>query len=238
MSSLTPASSDISAELLLNKLMNNQVKSSTGKTVTAAGRAMSSKLNSMGYEVGSAAGVVASGQGYVIAAQDQVTSMLTKLQEMQKLFAGTATNFSTAGASAGVIWKELATMEKAKLDGITLLKGGTGKVLDAGMGNKISILTKAVGTGLGKLSALKAYASTGGFTAGNKDAALTAIDEAIAQLTGYVADYGSSYNLLRDRVTVLNDLGKTFVDSAAEQTLTGGGGTSALLANVLGTSSV
>lgn len=235
--SLIATGSDLSAELILNKIMNNQVKTSTGKTITAAGRSVAAELTSAGYAAGAAAGNVASGQGYVLAAQTQVTEMVSKLQEMQNMIGGMASGNSTTykniGASAKDLLDYISSLSQAKLNGKNLLSG-SGLTLTAGMGVSITIINKTVSTGTGKLKNLTSVLGNTLTSATDATAALTAIDEALRELNGYIADYGISYKQLRDRVAVLNDLGQGFNEAAAAQSITATGGASDLLAAMLG----
>ena len=43
---VSSTTSSLASELLLNKIMNGQVQTSTGKSVTAAGRAVANRLSS------------------------------------------------------------------------------------------------------------------------------------------------------------------------------------------------
>lgn len=240
MASVNPASPEIASELLLNKIMNGQVKTPTGKTITAAGRAMSSQLNAAGYQAGAAAGAVASGEGYVLAAQSQVTEMLSKLQEMRTVLGGvvgTTGNYVAAGKQAQELLSYIGKISgtSAKLNGKNLFSAA-GMKLNAGMGVEMTVADIVVSLATGRL---KSVGTVGGTTAGVKDKAtadtkLAAIDAAINELNGYIAQYGSQYNMLRDRVEVLNSLDSGFKEAAAGQAINGTNGASSLLGSLLG----
>ena len=241
MASVTPVQPEISSELLLNKIMNNQVKTSTGKTITSAGRTVSSRLSATGYAAGASAGAVAGGLGYVQAAQDQTTEMVTKLNEMQKQLAvlNSSTNGTAATATLSTAKDLMAYVTKLTNSGINgqSLFTGKGILLDAGMGSTIKILNKTIAvtgtTPLGSLNtALGALTST--FCAKTMKTATDALNAAIGAINGYIGDYGVSYNQLRDRTEVLNDLATGFNESAAGQAISGASGASALLGNMLG----
>ncbi|MDR2574229.1 MAG: hypothetical protein LBC94_07825 [Desulfovibrio sp.] len=235
MGTLIQGGGDLAAELILNKIMNGQLKTSTGKTVTAAGRTMAARLSSEGYAAGAAAAAVSSGIGYVQAAQSQTSEMVAKLQEMRNNLAAAADDDAVKAAAAQAetmmtyLSSELAT---AKIGNQNLF-GSTTLDINAGMGATIGVLGKDVATDLSTLDSAAGF-STLATSGGSTDTAIGAIDAAIAALNGYIADYAIQYKQLTDRAAVLNDLGAGFDEAAQGQSITATQGASGLLAAMLG----
>ncbi|MDR1777634.1 MAG: hypothetical protein LBR31_07395 [Desulfovibrio sp.] len=236
MGTLIAASSDLAAELVLNKIMNNQLATSTGKTVTAAGRTMAAKLSSEGYAAGAAAGAVSSGLGYVQAAQSQVTEMVAKLQELQKTFAAATSAADVVAAQTqadtafNYITSQLLTAKIGGTSGQSLFPGSSGLTINAGMGAQIKILGSDPAATMTTLTGTV----TGLSAATDAQTALDALNTAIGELEGYISDYGISYKQLSDRAAVLNDLAAGFDEAAAGQSINATQGASALLSAMLG----
>ena len=230
MGTLIQGGSDLAAELVLNKIMNGQLKTSTGKTVTAAGRTMASRLNSEGYAAGAAAGAVSSGIGYVQAAQSQTSEMVAKLQEMRNNLAAATDDAAVVAAAtqANDMMTYLNKLQISEVGNQLLFNSGSITEISAGMGAKIGILGKDVD------AVLTALDFTSIATLTNAAAAIDDIDTAIAALNGHIADYAIQYKQLTDRAAVLNDLGAGFDEAAQGQSITATQGASGLLAAMLG----
>lgn len=231
------ATSSLASELLLNKIMNGQVKTSTGKTVSAAGRAISSRLGGDAYSARAAESNMAYGEGLASSAQNEVSSIKDQLLKTKQNLLGvlantaaTSADFATAGAAAQGVYKNLsATVAGAKYNGQRLL-GNTAISLNAGNGMKIDVLPVR---GASLVTPLKAaFSGVNNATAAN--AALTAINTAIDGLIKQEAVLSDSVKALQNRQLLLADQGANLDNAAASQSLADMGGASNLLSSMLG----
>lgn len=239
---VSSTTSSLASELLLNKIMNGQVQTSTGKSVTAAGRAVANRLSSTAYELRTAEKNMAYGEGLVSAAQSEVSSLKDQLVNMKKNLldvannqAATSTDFKNAGGAA----VEAYTQYKGALDNAKyndqVLFGNTTQKLNAGNNMILSVLgddLKSKGcltdTLKGKLGAKTVTNKT------NAEAAVSAIDSAISVLEGYEAEYGEDIKALQNRQILLADEGASLDATAAAQSVASLSGASNLLASMLG----
>ncbi len=239
---VSSTTSSLASELLLNKIMNGQVQTSTGKSVTAAGRAVANRLSSTAYELRTAEKNMAYGEGFVTAAQgevsglkDQLTSMKKNLMDVYNNQAANGTDFKNAKVAANEAFAQYsAALNGAKYNGQALFATAAKTLaLNAGNGMTISVLgDKLVGQGtfVGDIkTAVNAVADKA-----TASAALTAINNAISSLEGYEAKYGEDIKALQNRQLLLADQGASLDSTAAAQSVASLSGASNLLSAMLG----
>lgn len=233
MSSTSPTSSlstsnDFAAELLLNRIMNGQLKADSGKTVTAGSRALAARLDTTAQSYGSLSSNVAAAQTLVQGAQDAVTEMISQL----KYYTSAISNMDVADAKA--LWTDINTNLTALLatviddgSGAPLaVLGSTGKAVSLGLG---TAETTTVG-GLDVASGTAYSALTSGVSGATATSDIQSLcDDAIDELYGVVTRCGAQANLLANRYDMLNDLATTYHTASDEQATSTGGSASSLL---------
>ncbi len=237
---VSSTTSSLASELLLNKIMNGQVQTSTGKSVTAAGRAVANRLSSTAYELRTAEKNMAYGEGFVTAAQgevsglkDQLTSMKKNLMDVVNNQAATGTDFKNAGVAAKEAFAQYtAALNGAKYNGQALFSTTT-LALNAGNGLTIKVLGDDLKSKTTLMSGLQT-AVAGATTAAKVTTALTAINNAISFLEGYEAKYGEDIKALQNRQLLLADQGASLDSTAAAQSVASLSGASNLLSAMLG----
>ncbi len=240
---VTHASSSLASELLLNKIMNNQVETSTGRSITAAGRALSSKLSSEAYALRAAEKNMIYGEGLVSAAQnelsgirDQLNSLKSSLQDID------ATNGLTKGLIAELAEEmnegkaQIDKALKSKYNNVELLTGGGSAALNAGNGMSIKVLADNVNDGTALKEALGALTSI--TNAAKVTEAITKIDSAIEEILGQEAKYSADIKALQNRQILLADHGASLDSAASAQSLMANNGASNLLNAMLGNTEV
>ncbi len=241
--SVSASTSSLAAELLLNKIMNGQVQTDTGQSVTAAGRAVSNRLSATAYELRTAEKNMVYGEGFVTAAQGEVSNlkdMLTNaranLEDVINNNAANSTDFDTAGAAAKEVLAEYkAAMTAAAYNGIKLFTSATAQSLNAGNGLTINVLGDKL-TGVTALRTANANVGALGLVTNKTTAgtALTAVENAIAALESYEAKYGADIKALQNRQLLLADQGASLDATAAAQSVASMSGASNLLSAMLG----
>lgn len=234
---VSSATSSLASELMLNKLMNGQAKTSTGQTITAAGRAMSYALGNDAYADRVAKTNMDYGEGLVTAAQAEITSMkdrLTKiradLESARTNDSATATLFTELGKQAKAVASAINSEAKlASYNGKSLFKASAIN-LNAANGLTISVLGKTVGFGTAALkNSLGAVTNRATATA-----AITAIDTAINNIITRESDYGNAIKNLQNRALLLSDQGASLDGASAAQSVASLSGAGNLLSNMLG----
>lgn len=244
--SVSASTSSLAAELLLNKIMNGQVQTDTGQSITAAGRAVSNRLSSTAYELRTAEKNMVYGEGFVSAAQGEVSNLRDMLTNMKKNLYDVVNNQASASGdfkNAGVKLTEAFALYSAALSGARyndtkLLSSATKLDLNAGNGLKISVLgdnLAAKATLMGDLKGALVNKVTNKATAST---ALSKIDLAIATLEGYEAKYGADIKALQNRQLLLADQGASLDTTAAAQSVASLSGASNLLSAMLGNTTV
>ena len=244
MASINPAQSSFASELLLNKLMNGQVQSSTGKTVTAAGRAISQAMSGKAYEVNVAEANMINGAGLVSAAQAEVTNVKDQLDKLKKDMIAmkntdgvTSTQIKSLGAQAKNLMTTISdNIAKATYNGVKLFDGSAAS-LNAGDGMKITVLSQKLDTtktsySIGKLATLVGAGTLK--NAASLDTALTAIDAAIDEMIQYSSDYSYSLKEVQNRALILAEKGENLNAAASGQAISGVSGANGLLNSILG----
>lgn len=242
--SVSTTSSSLASELLLNKIMNGQVQTSTGQSITAAGRAVANRLSSTAYEMRTAEKNMVYGESLASAAQSEVTGLKDMLISMKK-------NLIDANNNDGAVKTDFVNMQTALKEGFaqysaamsaaafngTKLFATAAKTqkLNAGNGLTLSLLGDKLMANATVMTTLKAKlvsaSITGKTSAGT---AKTAIEAAIGVLEGYEAKYGESIKALQNRQILLADEGASLDGTAAAQSVAGLSGASNLLSSMLG----
>lgn len=239
---VSSTTSSLASELLLNKIMNGQVQTSTGKSVTAAGRAVANRLSSTAYELRTAEKNMVYGEGFVTAAQgevsglkDQLTSMKKNLMDVVNNQAANGTDFKNAGVAAKEAFAQYsAAMNGAKYNGQALF-ASTAKslALNAGNGLTISVLGDKLTANTAAFTNLKTALANVTNQAG-ATGAISKINAAISALEGYEAKYGEDIKALQNRQLLLADQGASLDSTAAAQSVASLSGASNLLSAMLG----
>ncbi|MBE6440883.1 MAG: hypothetical protein E7022_00920 [Desulfovibrio desulfuricans] len=234
----TTINNDFASELVLNRIMNGQIKSDTGKTVTAAGRVMASRLDATAFANSVTAANVSSGLTFAQGAQDALTELVSKVKKLQELASG-AVSDEEARAYSTSLKTDIDAILNTKIDGKSVLGtaagGGTLPSVNLGLGSSslnVGIDVNASGT---KFNALYALLGQTGFTravATPGDAA-DAITDAINELNAAIATVGSQYDTMNNRYQMLNDLNETYHAASDMQAVTAGGSASSLLSRIL-----
>lgn len=233
---VSPTSSNLASELLLNKIMNGSVKTSTGQTVTAAGRSIAQSLSGEAYKARSAEANMAYGYGLVEAAQSQASNMKSQLLKLKESLTGISQNDQAKAADFAVVAEQAKTIgnnidsaqTNAKYNGQSLFSTA-GVSLTAGDGITVQVaLGKALSTGIGSL---KAFAFTNKAGAAQ---ALTKVNTAIQSLIQKEASYSASMVDLQNRQLLLANDGANLDTASAAQGLVGMSGAGNLLSSMLG----
>lgn len=237
---VTSAVSSLASELMLNKIMNGQAKTSTGQTITAAGRAMSYSLSNDAFTDRVAKTNMEYGVGLVQAAQGEITSIKDRLTQIRRDLESARTNdsatsalFKSLGAEALRVYNLMTAEAKlASYNGKKVLTTAAVS-LNAANGLKITVLGKSLNTGAFK----SVKAKLGGGTiksAASASTAISAIDNAINQLISRESEYGNSLKNLQNRALLLSDQGASLDEAAAAQSVAALSGAGNLLSSMLG----
>lgn len=239
---VSSTTSSLASELLLNKIMNGQVQTSTGKSVTAAGRAVADRLSSTAYELRTAEKNMVYGEGFVSAAQSEVSSLKDQLTTMKKNLmdvvnnqaAGKTVDFTNAGTIAKEAFAQYsAALVGAAYNGKNLFTSATKMNLNAGNGLTIDVL----GDNLKGSQTIFTKLQTAAKAVANKTTAtqaITAINNAISALEGIEGKYAEDIKALQNRQLLLADEGASLDTTAAAQSVASLSGASNLLAAMLG----
>jgi len=236
MSQVGPAQNNLEANLFLNKVMNGQITTATGRTVTAASQGMAANLNNAGYSLGSAAPGVAGAMGLVTAAQSSIAAMREKLNQISASAAEITTATSASGQAAlAKLITELTTLETSKV-GTQDLFGAAGLVVNGGFGDDITVLNSGAVLATGGSALLSAGTLVDDLDGSGTALKLfqTAIDTALAQLTNQDVRLTEEFTTLKDRHTLLGIMGKDLSDSTNQIYTSVGGGATGLANSVLG----
>lgn len=236
---VTSAASSLASELMLNKIMNGQAKTSTGQTITAAGRAMSYSLGNDAFTNRVAKSNMEYGVGLVQAAQGEITSIKDRLTKLRSDLESARTNnsatsalFKSLGAEASRVYALMnAEAKLASYNGKKVLTTAA-VTLNAANGLTIKVLGKSLKTGAFK--AVSAALGTKIKTATTAGAAITAIDAAINQLISRESEYGNALKNLQNRALLLSDQGASLDEAAAAQSVAALSGAGNLLSSMLG----
>lgn len=228
----TTINNDFASELVLNRIMNGQIKSDTGKTVTAAGRVMASRLDATAFANSVAAANVSNGLTIAQSAQNAMTELAAKVKKLQELGATAKTNDEVQAYAAGMK-TEIEALLDTQADGAEVIGGKAGdkalQTVDLGLGSgpvNVGVQVNKSGT---KFNDLYAVLSTGATQANIDGLCSDAIDELYAA----IATVGSQYDTMNNRYQMLNDLNETYHAASDMQAVTAGGSASSLLSRIL-----
>ena len=239
MSNSISGGSDLAAELLLNKIMNGQIKTESGKTVTAGTRAKSSELNRQAIEPSIASANVKAGTAKALEIQTHLTEAKTYFENLDKALAGAT--LDTAKSLAKDAQTYIANLALREVDGVAVFNAGSTTDVSLGVG------TESLALGGIALDTAFAVADTGltaslaGILAATDDTTLatavgkarTGLDDAIDVSNAGLGLTGMQVSTLEGRSVILDDIAATYTDAATKQSIVATGGASGLLNNVL-----
>ncbi|MBQ9537066.1 MAG: hypothetical protein IJU79_04660 [Desulfovibrionaceae bacterium] len=217
---------DFSAELLLNKIMNNEYRANSGKTLTIGGRMNAAKLDADAQLFGIDAENVAKNVAIADATQDALEEILSLAQKAQSAAKLTDT---AAQVALGTEYKnQLAELLKATVNGVSILNTTQTAGLGLGAGQITLGLEMSANDGYKALtSALSAI------SAGTGSSAVSVLESAVNQLISTVAVHGSKAALLSNRYDALNDMATAYKDASDAQAVNTGGNATSLLNSLL-----
>ena len=213
---------DFSSELLLNRIMNGQMKTDTGKTVTAGTRSTAATLDATALSLGVTAAAVGSAKTIAQGTQSALTEVVSQLKSLRDALTSPGADAATLG---GAYKTSLDKLLATTVDGNAVL-GATGQDVKLGSGTaeKISI----GGVNLANKTDFKAL-----YTVLETAPTDTLVDKAITEVNTLIGLEGAKYSLLSNRVDMLNDLTTTYQTASDDQAVSTGGSASSLL-NALG----
>lgn len=212
MSGIT-AVNDFEAELLLNKIMNGQVRVDNGRTVSAANRAKSTSLDIQGIEAATKAGDVAAHVPALIEQQSILTNILNVATQLKKELAA-----NPATTITGVLLGKLADLVTMSTDaklgsqnldiGLTLTGSGTPPADGFATTDHAAVLGTAITT-----EAL--------------------LDAHIALLGDALAASAADIKIVNNASSLLKDLADSYTQAGSRQTSVSGFGSTGLLNSIL-----
>ncbi len=214
-------SSTMATELLLNKIMNGQVDTGTGKTVTAGSRAAAAELSRDAMTPALESANVKKSEAYAVEYQNDVTEIVNYLNNLNQALAGAD---DTMGAQLSLEAKAfLGTYATKTIGGGTPFTDDTA-ALDIGNGQ-----TLVIGNNTTANDALTAFD-----TEVTTTAALQAyVDTALSAFNSELARTGLQVETIRGRSALLDDVAATYSDAAANQYVVDTSGVNDLLNNIL-----
>lgn len=233
---VTSATSSLASELLLNKIMNGQVQTSTGQTITAAGRALSANLSGDAYKARVAETNMAYGEGLVSAAQNELSSLKDQLLlakqniiDVQNRNSATKSDWEKVAADAKtMVMAAYNQATAAQYNGKTL---AIGKSVSLNTGNgSINVLT---GINV-KTADIKGATVIKGTTKGDLAASLKTLDKAINALIHQEATAAGQIKAVQNKALLLADQGANLDSAAASQGVASMSGANNLLSAMLG----
>ncbi|MBR4742298.1 MAG: hypothetical protein IK079_05315 [Desulfovibrio sp.] len=211
------SNTDFAAELRLNRIMNGQETTSSGKIVNAASRNMATRHDSLALNYNVLADNVACAQTVVTTTQNALTELVSEVKTLRE-FCISADDDAQA--------QQFAASIKEKIDAIldtecTIVKddnelpikvlGNQGKTISMGetlLGGAHTdsmVVGNADVLGGTKFNAL--YSGLSSITVSN---AKTLCDDALDELFGKISNQGVQFNVLSNRYHMLNDLASTY----------------------------
>jgi hypothetical protein len=230
---------DLAAELLLNKIMNGQVKTESGKTVTAGSRAKASELNRQAVAPSIASANVKAGIASAVQIQTHLTEGKAYLENLDKALADTTQ--VSAKKLATDAKKYMGNFLNLEVDGIKVFEDtantidvslGFGDTLTLGDIDFDSVHAAALVTSLDALIATTPATTEADLATAVKNVR-DDLEAAIATANSNLGLTGMQVQTLEGRSAVLDDLSATFTDAASQQFVVGTGGAEDLLGNVL-----
>lgn len=223
---------DFASELLLNRVMNGQQEPESGKTITAANRALASKFDATSYTYGVLAENAAVGKTIVDTTQNALTELLDQVKSVGQNLTGLdgSTAQSLAGVAVNALDAILAT-ESSAAPGKKLLQSDTFPITIGEIPTNSSDIgtvdTLTVGgininaSGLALDNLRTELVGIAGGTITYDSARLAQLtSKAQDQIMGAIAREGSRQQILSNRYDLLNDLITSYhqaSDDAAKQ---------------------
>ena len=203
-SSLTQ-DSDFAAELLLNRIMNGQMQPESGRTVTAANRALASSFDQTAAGYGVLAENVAFGKTIVQGTQNALTELVNQVKSLGKL---------CSAADSALQAQTLALDIKQNIDDILATKvfgtdvlGNNGKTIAIGEASSETMDVGQANVNAQGSAFNTLYTSLSSLTPSSVEPLCSA---AVDELYGAIAKQGAQYAVLSNRYDLLNDLASTY----------------------------
>ena len=236
-SSIGNSQNTLTAELLLNKIMNGKLSTESGKTITMGTRAQSSELNQAAIEPSITSANIKAKMTIAIEVQNFLTEAKDYLENLDKEMR--SATVETANALKTEAAPHIRSLHLKSFDGQTIFTDDVPvrKIdIDIGLGDTISIGGIDLETVLDELintkTGLKATVTDANLATFKKDVGKLT-DDALDVINGAIATTSSQIRVMNGRTAILDDLASTYVDAAANQSIVGTGSASGLLNNVL-----
>ena len=217
---------DFTAELILNRVMNGQLATKSGKTINAASRLMATRHDATAFDCGVVAENVAYGKTIVQATQNALTELVDHVKKIRDICA-TDDPATRSQDVTQTLKAQLDSILATEVDNVKVLEN-TGLNLIIGINNNNETMT------IGNANVLKGgefnnlYDSLDDLTSESTEDIRDACDAAITELYGCIANQGVQYSILDNRYTLLNDLALTYHRASDEQAVHMGGSMSVL----------
>ncbi len=224
---IDPNASGLAAELLLNKVMNGQLRSESGTTITAGLRSSANELNREALASSLDAAEVKKGQVVATEYQDAVTELHTYLNNAKASLVGADATTEArilAETNAYLTGMEEKTIGFTDADATTaaaVFDGTNSALVSLGGGE-----TFKIGGNSTLNTAIAAFTAASGSTSANLDTLLSNVNAELAAT-------GLQVNLIEGRSALLEDVASTYADVAGEQYAIGANTTNDLLNNIL-----
>ncbi len=217
----TVSSSTMASELLLNKIMNGQVK--TDKTVTAGLRSNSASLSREALTPALESAEVKESEAYAVQFQSTLTEAVNYLNNLHKSLAG-------ADATTALKMMEdaeafITTIQDTAINGATPFDSTTATTLNIGNDATIALSTTPSAT-------LASFITAAG-TATDAKTAQGAITTALDALNPELARTGLQVQTIQGRSALLDDIAATFSDASSQQYAVNTSDVTNLLNNVI-----
>jgi len=244
MSNAIGGNNNLAAELLLNKIMNGQVQTESGKTVTAGSRSKSSELNRQAIAPSIASANVKAGVATAMEIQTRLTEGKTYLENLDKALAdATPAAASKLAKDAMEFMNAFAT---ATIEGKLVFRGSELTANQVSVSLGLGTDTLAIG-GIDFSAYITAGTTSnllkdlGDATAATTDAELKilvdlvrdALAASIETANSNLGVTGMQVQTLEGRSAILDDVSATYTDAASQQFVVETGGSTNLLNNVL-----
>lgn len=228
----TIGKTNLSSELLLNKIMNGSVQTESGKTVTMGSRVASSKLNLSAVAPSISSANVKTGSAQATVMQGRLSEMKDYLENLQnEVKTATLETAKSLGADATTYVNKVAT---TKVDGVLVF--GTGKItVDMGFEESLELGAEEAGKAMTALGTAIGAAAPDDETklAKWKTDQTKAIDTALKAIYDEMGASTSQIRVLDSRSAILDNIAETYVDAASNQGIVASGGANNLLNSVL-----
>lgn len=243
---VSSATSSLASELLLNKIMNGTAQTSTGASITAAGRAVSQRLSQEAYDLRTAVKNMEYGVGYAQAAQgeasnlrDQLIKMRKELNDVYNNQAAKKCDFINAAGKGMQLFSQFATaLAGAKYNNNSMFFAAANPTLKLNAGNKLEFTLATADKTLmsGAIRSKLAPATLVNRT--KADEAMVEIDKAISYLQKVENRYSGDVTAMKNRQLVLEDQASNLDNTAAAQSTIDLNGAGNLLNAMLGNSTI